>query len=107
MDQLGYMVYLSMKFLSSSQWPSFRLLSKLLGVNARGPILIVSFCDSNRNLSCLLKKVKERGYLFGFKGNGSDCEGLAISHMLFTDNTLIFCEPTISQTKLELATYVV
>ena len=48
-------------------------------------------------LSCLLGRVREGGYLFGFKVLGRNGEGLEISHLLFVDDILIFCETTFSQ----------
>ena len=43
-------------------------------------------------LNCLLKRAREGGYLSGFKVNGKGGEGLEISHLLFVDDTLVFCE---------------
>ena len=48
-------------------------------------------------LSCLLGRAREGGYLFGFKVLGRNGEGLEISHLLFVDDILIFCETTFSQ----------
>ena len=45
-------------------------------------------------LSCLLGRVREGGYLFGFKVLGRNGEGLEISYLLFADDTLVFCEAT-------------
>lgn len=43
-------------------------------------------------LSCILERVKEDGFLSGFKVNGRVKEGLEVSHLLFADDTLVFCE---------------
>ena len=48
-------------------------------------------------LGCLLGRAREGGYLFGFKVLGRNGEGLEISHLLFVDDILIFCETTFSQ----------
>ena len=48
-------------------------------------------------LSCLLGRAREGGYLFGFKVLWRNGEGLEISHLLFVDDILIFCETTFSQ----------
>ncbi|RVW73709.1 hypothetical protein CK203_054991 [Vitis vinifera] len=44
-------------------------------------------------LSCLLNKAKEGGYLSDFKVNGKGGGVLEISHLLFVDDTLVFCLP--------------
>ena len=43
-------------------------------------------------LSFLLKKSGECGFILGFKVGGIGDEGVEVSHLLFADNTLIFCE---------------
>ena len=48
-------------------------------------------------LSCLLARAREGVYLSGFKVLGRNGEGLEISHLLFVDDILIFCETTFSQ----------
>ncbi|KAL6331749.1 hypothetical protein AAG906_020088 [Vitis piasezkii] len=44
-------------------------------------------------LSCLLNKAREGGYLSDFKVNGKGGGVLEISHLLFVDDTLVFCLP--------------
>ena len=41
-------------------------------------------------LSCLLRRAREGGYLFGFKVNGRHGEGVEVSHLLFVDDSLVF-----------------
>ena len=48
-------------------------------------------------LSCLLKRAKIGGFLLGWRVSGRDGEGVEVSHMLFTDDTLVFCEPSHDQ----------
>ena len=45
-------------------------------------------------LSCLLRRVREGGYLFGFKVFGRNGKGLEVSHLLLADDTLVFYEAT-------------
>ena len=45
-------------------------------------------------LSCLLKRARIGGFLLGWRVSGRDGEGVEVSHMLFTDDTLVFCEPS-------------
>ena len=46
-------------------------------------------------LSCLIGRTREGGFLTSFKVNGRGGEGLEVTHLLFVDNTLVFCEPPI------------
>ncbi|RVW80633.1 Protein OSB2, chloroplastic [Vitis vinifera] len=57
---------------------------------------------------CLLKRAKEGGFLSRWRFNGRGGVGVEISHFLFTDDTLVFCEPSLKADDLfELASYVV
>ncbi|KAL6312917.1 hypothetical protein AAG906_007169 [Vitis piasezkii] len=47
-------------------------------------------------LSCLLKRVKEGGFLLGWWFNSREV-GVEISHLLFAYDTLVFCEPSLNQ----------
>ena len=42
--------------------------------------------------SCLLRKVISGNYLFGWRVRGRSGEGILISHLLFANDTLVFCE---------------
>ena len=42
--------------------------------------------------SCLLRRVISGGYLFGWRVRGRSGEGILISHLLFANDTLVFCE---------------
>ena len=49
-------------------------------------------------LSCILERARESGFLSGFKVSGGNAEkGLEISHLLFVDDTFVFCEVMSSQ----------
>ena len=48
-------------------------------------------------LSCLLKRAKEGGYFSGWQLSGRGSAGVEITHLLFANDTLVFCEPSIDQ----------
>ncbi|RVW96306.1 putative ribonuclease H protein [Vitis vinifera] len=48
-------------------------------------------------LSCLLKRAKEGGFLSGWQLSGRGGGGVEITHLLFADDTLVFCEPSTDQ----------
>ena len=57
--------------------------------NLLSPFLLVLAMEA---LGCLLRREREGGFLIGFKVNGRDGEGLEVSHLLFVDDTLVFCD---------------
>ena len=48
-------------------------------------------------LSCLLERAKEGGFLSGWQLSGRGGVGVEITHLLFADDTLVVCEPSIDQ----------
>ena len=46
-------------------------------------------------LSCLFKKAKEGGVLSGWQLSDKGGAGVEITHLLFADDSLVFCEPSI------------
>ena len=43
-------------------------------------------------LSRLLKRTEDRGFLSGFQANPNTRGGMHISHLLFVDDTILFCD---------------
>ena len=48
-------------------------------------------------LSQLLSSARNGGFISGFKVGGRGREGLIVSHLLFVDDTLIFCDVNAKQ----------
>ena len=48
-------------------------------------------------LNCLLKKAREEGFFPGWQISGRGGAGVEITHLLFVDDTLAFCEPSLVQ----------
>ena len=42
--------------------------------------------------SILIVRAEVKGFIRGFKVMGRSGEGIYVSHLLFADNTLLFCE---------------
>jgi hypothetical protein len=58
------------------------------------PLLFVLVMEA---FSRLMDRVVARGYLEGFSVDNSNASGLKVSHMLFADDTLVFCGATWDQ----------
>ncbi|RVX20166.1 Signal peptide peptidase [Vitis vinifera] len=56
------------------------------------PLSTYLFILAMETLSCILLRAKEGGFIDGFLVRGRDGEGMEISHLLFVDDTLIFCD---------------
>jgi hypothetical protein len=56
------------------------------------PLLFVVVMEA---LSRMLFSSVERGFLSGFSVGSRNNEALSVSHLLFADDTLIFCEPNV------------
>lgn len=48
------------------------------------------FVVAIKALSCLLRRATDGGYILRVKVKGRDDEGEEVSHLLFTDDTLVF-----------------
>jgi hypothetical protein len=58
------------------------------------PLMFVLVMEA---LSRLMDRAVDRGYLEGFSVDNSNAAGLKVSHMLFADDTLVFCGATRDQ----------
>ena len=57
--------------------------------NPLSPYLFVLIMEA---FSSLISRAEEKGFIKGFKVMGRRGEGVSISHLLFADDTLLFCE---------------
>ncbi|RVX03110.1 putative mitochondrial protein [Vitis vinifera] len=71
------------------------------GLRQGGHLSPYLFVLAMEALSCLLRRAREGGFLTSFKGNGGGGESLEVIHLLFADDTLVFCLK-INLTKSEL-----
>ena len=67
------------------------------GLRQQDPLSPYLFVIAMEALSCLLKRAKEGGFLSGWRIRGKGKKRGKISHLLFVDDTLAFCEPSIDQ----------
>ena len=67
-------------------------LQSFRGLRQGDPLSLYLFVLAMEALSCLLRRAREGGYLTDFKVNGKGGEGLEVTHLLFADDTLVFCE---------------
>ncbi|RVW42450.1 Transposon TX1 uncharacterized 149 kDa protein [Vitis vinifera] len=62
------------------------------GLRQGDPLSPYLFLFAMEALSQLLSRARNEGFFFGFKVGGRGREGLIVSHLLFADDTLIFCD---------------
>ncbi|RVW26739.1 LINE-1 retrotransposable element ORF2 protein [Vitis vinifera] len=67
------------------------------GLRQRDPLSPYMFMIVMEALSCLLKRAKEIGFLPGWQLSGRGGARVEVTHLLFADDTLVFCEPSIDQ----------
>ena len=63
------------------------------GLRQGDPLSPLLFILVMETLSRLVIKAGEEGFLNGFHISNPLSEGLVISHLLFADDTLVFCKP--------------
>ena len=62
------------------------------GLWQRDPLSPFLFISAMEVLSCILNGALQGGILEGFLASGRGGEGVSVSHFLFADDTLVFCE---------------
>ena len=73
----------------------FGFFQSFRGLRQGDPLSPYLFVIVMEALSCLLKRVKEGGFLLGWWFNSREV-GVEISHLLFAYDTLVFCEPSLN-----------
>ena len=63
------------------------------GLRQGNPLLYL-FMLATEVLNCLPRRAREGGYLSGFKVRSKGGEGMEVSHLLFVNDTLVFCGAT-------------
>ena len=99
MGELGEVVYFHGVVLYSGQWVSCRLLPKLEGPKTRGPPFPLPFCDRDGGVNSVIDRAVVGNYLSGSKIAGRDGVVSVISHLLYADDTLLFCGASKDQLK--------
>ena len=67
------------------------------GLRQGDPLSPYLFVLAMEALSCLLGRAMEYDFLTSFKVNGRGGEGLKVTHLLFIDDTKVFCEASHTQ----------
>ena len=67
------------------------------GLRQGDPLSPYLFVIAMEVFSCLLRRVINGGFLSGWRVRGRSGEGILISHLLFADDTLVFCEESEDQ----------
>jgi hypothetical protein len=67
------------------------------GLRQGDPLSPLLFLLVMEVLSRMLRKVEEEGLIRGFRAGSNSAEGLCISHILYADNTILFCDADLDQ----------
>ena len=65
------------------------------GLRQRDPLSPMLFLVKMEVFKRMLKKVEGVGFISGFKADGRRGDGICVSHLLFVDNTILFCDANV------------
>ena len=68
------------------------LFSTFRGLRQGDPLSPYLFVLIMEAFSSLISRAEEKGFIRGFKVMRRHGEGVSVSHLLFADDTLLFCE---------------
>ena len=64
------------------------------GLRQEDPFSSYFFVIVMETFNCLLKRAKVEGFLSRWQVRGNGRKGVDVSHLLFADDMLVFCEPS-------------
>ena len=67
------------------------------GLRQGDPLLLYLFVIGMEALSCLINRAVSGGFLSGCRVRGRGGNGVQVTHLLFTDDTMVFCEASLEQ----------
>ena len=98
MDWVDKVVYFHDQILCFSEWHSlWFFFPSSIGLHQGDPLSPYLFMIAMESLSCFLKRAVAGGFLSGCQVKGRFGEGVQVSHLLFVDDTLVFCEASLDQ----------
>ena len=86
-------MYINSEVLRSSKWiPNWFFFKSSRGLRKEDPHFSYLFVIVIEVFSCFLKRVESDDYLSRWRVRGRGGVGIQISHLLFVNDTLMFCE---------------
>ena len=67
------------------------------GLRQGDPLSLLLFVIRMEALSCLINKAVSGGFLSGCRVRGRGGNGVQVTHLLFADDTMVFCEASLEQ----------
>ena len=67
------------------------------GLRQGDPLSLLLFLVMMEVFSRMVKRMEGAGLISGFKANGRRGRGECISHLLFPDDTILFCDAEVEQ----------
>ena len=97
MDKVDRMVHLYCEIFCFNKWSPFGFFQSSKGLKQEDPLSPYLFVITMEVFSCLLRRAISGGYLSSWRVRDRSGERILISHLLFADDTLVFCEASQDQ----------